>query len=110
LAKLLDQYFGPNGTCEEVAVGTVVIFGLRNLRTAIASENRQIFLIMLCKALMKSGAPSHRIEAQLKAVASILDVIGEFVQLPGIICPDEETQTSKTHWVKNLARKFAGST
>jgi len=23
LAKLLDQYFGPNGTCEEVAVGTV---------------------------------------------------------------------------------------
>jgi len=23
LAKLLDQYFGPNDTCEEVAVGTV---------------------------------------------------------------------------------------
>jgi len=25
LAKLLDQYFGSNGTCEEVAVGTVVV-------------------------------------------------------------------------------------
>ena len=23
LAKLLDQYFSPNNTCEEVAVGTV---------------------------------------------------------------------------------------
>ena len=23
LAKFLDQYFGPNDTCEEVAVGTV---------------------------------------------------------------------------------------
>jgi len=23
LAKLLDQYFGPNDTCEEVVVGTV---------------------------------------------------------------------------------------
>jgi hypothetical protein len=25
LAKLLDQYFGPNDTCEEVAVGTVCL-------------------------------------------------------------------------------------
>jgi hypothetical protein len=26
LAKLLDQYFGPNNTCEEVVVGTVQVY------------------------------------------------------------------------------------
>jgi len=61
---------------------------------------------------MKFGAPSHRIEAQLKAAASILDVKGEFIQLPGIIVccfQDEETQTSETHWIKSASKIWLGN-
>jgi uncharacterized membrane protein YjjP (DUF1212 family) len=52
---------------------------------------------------MKFGAPSHRIEAQLKAAASILDVKGE---LPNIIvcCFHEDTKTSETYWIKSPSR------
>jgi len=61
---------------------------------------------------MKFGAPSHRIEAQLKAAATTLDVTGEFIQLPGIIVccfQDEETQTSETHWVKSASKIWLGN-
>jgi uncharacterized membrane protein YjjP (DUF1212 family) len=77
-----------------------------------AIESRHIFLITLSKALMKFGAPSHRIEAQLKAAATILDVTGEFIQLPGIVVccfQDEETQTSETHWIKSASKIWLGN-
>ena len=83
-----------------------------NRQHYVAIENRHIFLITLSKALMKFGAPSHRIETQLKAAASILDVKGEFIQLPNIIVccfQDEETQTSETHWIKSPSRIWLGN-
>jgi len=75
-------------------------------------ENRHLFLLTLSQALIKFGAPSHRVEAQLIASASILDVDGEFIQLPNIIvCSfyDDETKTSETHFVKASGRIWLGS-
>jgi hypothetical protein len=46
---------------------------------------RHKFILKLAKALMAFGAPSHRIEAQLNAIADVLDVDGHFIHLPAIV-------------------------
>lgn len=70
-------------------------------------EHRHLFLLTLSKALMKFGAPSHRIEAQLVAAAKALDVEADFVLFPNVVvCSfvDDETKTSETHFVKASGR------
>ena len=75
-------------------------------------KNRQEFLIKLARSLMTFGAPSHRIESQLVAVARILEVEAEFIHLPGIIiCSfgDQELGCSETHFVKCGGRLSLGA-
>ncbi|KAK7470495.1 pheromone-regulated protein prm10 [Stygiomarasmius scandens] len=74
--------------------------------------NRQEFLIKLARALMTFGAPSHRIESQLKAAARILEVQAEFIHLPGVIISsfgDQELGCSETHFIKCSGRLSLGA-
>ncbi|KAJ2910402.1 pheromone-regulated protein prm10 [Coemansia aciculifera] len=65
--------------------------------------NRQNFLLVASRALMGFGAPLHRLEANLVAIALNLDVAATFAALPGIILitfGDEDTRTSETYVVR----------
>ncbi|KAH9810427.1 hypothetical protein DFH28DRAFT_498549 [Melampsora americana] len=64
---------------------------------------RQDFILKLAKALMATGAPSHRLESQLSATARVLEIDAQFVHLPSIVIAtfgDCDTRTSETHFVK----------
>ncbi|KAA1096954.1 hypothetical protein PGT21_032365 [Puccinia graminis f. sp. tritici] len=64
---------------------------------------RQNFILKLAKALMTTGAPSHRLESQLSATARVLEIDAQFVHLPSIVIAtfgDADTRTSETHFVK----------
>ena len=57
----------------------------------------------LAKALMVFGAPSHRVESQLNATASVLEIDAQFIHLPSIVIAsfgDLDTRTSETHFIK----------
>lgn len=74
-------------------------------------QQRQIFILRLAKALMTFGAPSHRIESQLEATATVLEVDAEFVHLPSVIIAsfgDQDTKTSDTHFIKANGRLALG--
>ncbi|KAJ2754454.1 pheromone-regulated protein prm10 [Coemansia pectinata] len=65
--------------------------------------NRQNYLLVASRALMGFGAPLHRLEANLVAIAINLDVAATFAVLPGIILitfGDEDTRTSETYVVR----------
>lgn len=47
-------------------------------------EDGEKFIILLTRALMKFGAPSHRIESQLMAVASLIRIKMQVVHIPGV--------------------------
>ncbi|KAG0166887.1 hypothetical protein DFQ28_006818 [Apophysomyces sp. BC1034] len=77
-------------------------------RLQITSEiadilERQDFVIKLGKMLVRTGAPSHRIEAAMTKTSKRLEVDGSYVVLPGLIMVtfgDVETHTSETHLIK----------
>ncbi|KAF8349736.1 hypothetical protein F5887DRAFT_942173 [Amanita rubescens] len=94
------------------------IFSFRSFiskpRSLIAKSNnteeiakRRKFILRLAKALLAFGAPSHRIESQLTAAATILGVSAEFVHLPNIVIVSmrcTETGSSRTHFVRATGR------
>lgn len=52
---------------------------------------------------MLFGAPSHRIESQLKATALVLDNHADFIHMPSVVIVsfgDDDSKTSRTHFVK----------
>ncbi|KII94210.1 hypothetical protein PLICRDRAFT_102260 [Plicaturopsis crispa FD-325 SS-3] len=64
---------------------------------------RRKFILKLAKALLKFGAPSHRIESQLTAASQILDAQANFVHIPNIIIVtlgNGETKSMETHFVR----------
>ncbi|KAI8391737.1 uncharacterized protein BYT42DRAFT_592090 [Radiomyces spectabilis] len=64
---------------------------------------RQDFIVKLGKSLVRTGAPSHRIEAAMEKVSKRLEIDGSYVVLPGLIMVtfgDVETHTSETHLIK----------
>ncbi|KAF1796448.1 hypothetical protein FB192DRAFT_1292447 [Mucor lusitanicus] len=77
-------------------------------RMAIASEiadilQRQDLIIKLGKSLVRTGAPSHRIEAAMEKVGKRLEIDGSYAVLPGLIIVtfgDVETHTSETHLIR----------
>lgn len=97
------------------AVGASVTCFVRLISTEGTSSalvHRQNFLLTLAQALMKFGAPSHRNEAQLKAAARLLEVQGNFTQLPNIIIcsfEDNDNETTETHWVRSPGRIWLGN-
>ncbi|RCH79088.1 hypothetical protein CU098_000480, partial [Rhizopus stolonifer] len=77
-------------------------------RMAIASEiadilHRQEVIIKMGKCLVRTGAPSHRIEAAMEKVSKRLEIDGSYAVLPGLIVVtfgDVETHTSETHLIR----------
>ncbi|CAH7682335.1 hypothetical protein BY996DRAFT_4591786 [Phakopsora pachyrhizi] len=66
---------------------------------------RQNFILKLAKALMATGAPSHRLESQLSATAKVLEIDAQFIHLPSVVIAafgDYDTRTSEIHFVKAI--------
>ncbi|KAF8951114.1 hypothetical protein BGZ46_004162, partial [Entomortierella lignicola] len=64
---------------------------------------RQSFLIMMAKALILYGAPSHRIEETCALLARKMDIDASFALLPGLMTisfSDPETHTSDTRHLR----------
>ncbi|KAF9114919.1 hypothetical protein BGX27_009466 [Mortierella sp. AM989] len=64
---------------------------------------RQSFLIMMAKALILYGAPSHRIEETCSLLARKMDIDASFALLPGLMTisfSDPETHTSDTRHLR----------
>ncbi|OHE92604.1 hypothetical protein CORC01_12115 [Colletotrichum orchidophilum] len=65
--------------------------------------SRQEYIIMLCKALMLFGAPTHRLEEYLSTTAKVLEIDGHFLYLPGcmiISFDDRSTHTTEVRIVR----------
>ncbi|OKL62169.1 hypothetical protein UA08_02167 [Talaromyces atroroseus] len=57
---------------------------------------RQRFLMQLCRALMKFGAPTHRLEEYMQMTARVLEVDAQFLYLPGCMIMAFDDTTTRT--------------
>lgn len=81
---------------------SIFLFKLTNNATAVDAQHR--FIILLARALMRFGSPSHRIEAQLASLATSFELPAQFVHNPGsvqISFGQPEKHTSETFLVKS---------
>lgn len=65
--------------------------------------SRQRYLLHLCRALMKYGAPTHRLEEYMKMTARVLEIDGQFLYIPGcmiISFDDSSTHTAEVKVVR----------
>lgn len=65
--------------------------------------SRQKYLIRLCRALMKYGAPTHRLEEYMRMTARVLEIDGQFLYIPGcmiISFDDAATHTTEVKVVR----------
>ncbi|KXG46604.1 uncharacterized protein PGRI_054600 [Penicillium griseofulvum] len=59
--------------------------------------SRQRYLIRLCRALMKYGAPTHRLEEYMRMTARVIQIDGQFLYIPGcMIISFDDTSTHTT--------------
>lgn len=66
-------------------------------------QERQKYIIKLCRALMENGAPTHRLEEMMKTTANYLELSAQFMYLPGCMVvsfDDHELQQSTIRLVK----------
>lgn len=69
--------------------------------------SRQRYIVQLCRALMRYGAPTHRLEEYMKMTAQVLSVEGQFLYLPGCMIMSFDDPTTRTAEVK-LVRMVQG--
>ncbi|KAL4809946.1 hypothetical protein BDV18DRAFT_156319 [Aspergillus unguis] len=62
--------------------------------------SRQRYLLILCKALMKFGAPTHRLEEYMKMTARVLEISANFLYLPGCMIVSFDDASTHTTEVK----------
>lgn len=65
---------------------------------------RQRYLIRLCRALMKYGAPTHRLEEYMRMTARVLEIECSFLYIPGcmiISFDDASTHTTEVKVVRS---------
>ncbi|KAH9056914.1 hypothetical protein EDB87DRAFT_1833333 [Lactarius vividus] len=70
-------------------------------------DHRKKFILLLAKAFLTFGAPSHRVETQLFAAAEKLLIQASFAFIPGIVMVsfnDGETRTTELHFVRSSGR------
>jgi uncharacterized membrane protein YjjP (DUF1212 family) len=63
-----------------------------------------MYIIALCRALMKYGAPTHRLEEYMNTTARVLQIDGQFLYIPGcmiISFDDVSTHTTEVKLVKS---------
>ncbi|KAJ5793464.1 hypothetical protein N7457_000063 [Penicillium paradoxum] len=66
---------------------------------------RQRYLIRLCRALMKYGAPTHRLEEYMRMTARVIQIDGQFLYIPGcmiISFDDASTHTTEVKVVRSI--------
>ncbi|KAL2834861.1 hypothetical protein BDW59DRAFT_177135 [Aspergillus cavernicola] len=63
---------------------------------------RQRYSMILCKALMKYGAPTHRLEEYMKMTARVLEIDASFLYLPGCMIISFDDVSTHTTEVKLL--------
>ncbi|KAL4894909.1 domain membrane protein [Aspergillus ambiguus] len=68
---------------------------------------RQRYIMQLCRALMRYGAPTHRLEEYMQMTARVLSVEGQFLYLPGCMIMSFDDPTTRTAEVK-LVRTIQG--
>ncbi|KAL2859931.1 threonine/serine exporter family protein [Aspergillus lucknowensis] len=68
---------------------------------------RHRYIMQLCRALMRYGAPTHRMEEYMKMTARVLEVEGQFLYLPGCMIMSFDDPTTRTAEVK-LVRVVQG--
>jgi uncharacterized membrane protein YjjP (DUF1212 family) len=79
------------------------------LTLGAATEEGQKFILLLSEALMKFGAPSHRIESQLNSVGSLLGIKTQVFHMPGVTIVSFENHrtnppSSDTYFVKSSTK------
>lgn len=68
---------------------------------------RQRYIMQLCKALMRFGAPTHRLEEYMRMTAKVLDVDSQFLYVPGCMIMSFDDSSTRTTEVK-LVRVVQG--
>ncbi|KAE8380247.1 DUF1212-domain-containing protein [Aspergillus bertholletiae] len=66
--------------------------------------SRQRYLLLLCRALMQYGAPTHRLEEYMRMSARVLEIDGQFLYMPGcmiISFDDTSTHTTEVKLVRS---------
>jgi uncharacterized membrane protein YjjP (DUF1212 family) len=61
---------------------------------------RQRYLMTLCRAMMRFGAPSHRLEEYMSLTAQVLDIHAQFLYLPGTMIMSFDDLATRTTDVK----------
>lgn len=61
---------------------------------------RQQYIMQVCRALMKYGAPSHRLEEYMMMTSNVLDVKGQFLYTPGCMFMSFDDPLTRTAEVK----------
>jgi uncharacterized membrane protein YjjP (DUF1212 family) len=61
---------------------------------------RQQYIMQLCRALMKYGAPTHRLEEYMMMTCNVLDVNGQFMYIPGCMFMSFDDPLTRTAEVK----------
>jgi uncharacterized membrane protein YjjP (DUF1212 family) len=61
---------------------------------------RQRYLMTLCRAMMRFGAPSHRLEEYMSLTAQVLDLHAQFLYLPGTMIMSFDDVATRTTEVK----------
>ncbi|XHF98862.1 hypothetical protein AWENTII_002396 [Aspergillus wentii] len=57
---------------------------------------RQRYIMQLCKALMRFGAPTHRLEEYMQMTAKVLEVDSQFLYLPGCMIMSFDDASTRT--------------
>ncbi|KAJ5195187.1 Pheromone-regulated membrane protein 10 [Penicillium cinerascens] len=61
---------------------------------------RQQYIMQLCRALMKYGAPTHRLEEYMMMTSNVLEVNGQFMYIPGCMFMSFDDPLTRTAEVK----------
>ena len=62
--------------------------------------SRQRYIMQLCKALMKFGAPTHRLEEYMQMTARVLEVESQYLYFPGCMIMAFDDPATRTTEVK----------
>jgi uncharacterized membrane protein YjjP (DUF1212 family) len=90
-AKWRNQRFGRRMRLEDEIRVTVHIADI---------ISRQRYIMQLCKALMKFGAPMHRLEEHMQKTATVLEVDSQYLYVPGCMIMSFDDPTTRTTEVK----------
>lgn len=61
---------------------------------------RQRYIMQLCRALMRFGAPTHRLEEYMQMTAQVLEVESQYLYLPGCMIMAFDDPSTRTTEVK----------